>query len=128
MKATSYELLNKLARRRTQLVPIRILTSYWQTRLPNIFNSPFGFLSPKDYWIIWLSNLMKSLKIPKGQSESVYRYVNGQKKKYKRTNNDLGLQNYVSTTIIELRTICKLRWLFGLFTVPFHYRTGQIMT
>ena len=34
----------------------------------------------------------KSLKIPKGQSESVYRRRTdntGQKKKYKRTNNDL---------------------------------------
>ena len=35
----------------------------------------------------------KSLKIPKGQSACVYRkkdrHHNGQKKKYKRTNNDL---------------------------------------
>jgi len=34
----------------------------------------------------------KSLKIPKGQSESIHRrktQQNGQKKKYKRTNNDL---------------------------------------
>jgi len=39
---------------------------------------------------IWTTQRKKSLKIPKGQSESVYRrrQHNGQKKKYKRSNND----------------------------------------
>jgi len=39
--------------------------------------------------IVHVASGKKSLKIPKGYSESVNRQHNGQKKKYKRTNNDL---------------------------------------
>ena len=47
----------------------------------------------------------KSLKIPKGQSESVYQRIDLPKEKVQKTNNDL--QNKGNNKITELRTILQ---------------------
>ena len=54
-------------------------------------SSCHGLLVTVSTYVLYFDK--KSLKIPKGQSESVIlknnRQHNGQKKKYKRTNNDI---------------------------------------
>jgi hypothetical protein len=68
MKSASYELSNKsVGMGAPQLVPIEMTTLRWKTRPPNMIN----MLSIK-YWFWWYKSFKKSLKIPKGQSESVY--------------------------------------------------------
>ena len=57
------------------------------------YENNFYVLLVEPKTLSYKNDLMKSLKIPKGQSESVYRRrtnnTMAKRKKYKRTNNDL---------------------------------------